>query len=116
MEPNSPVGQTSEERALKVREFVNRARYQDFKEIPMDQMGFEITKIDYTSFRRNFGSRSDSGIVADSNPRSRSRWDSGLSSGARLGSGSNSSSDFGSSSGSDYGSGPASGSSSRSDY
>ena len=26
-EPNSPMGQTSEERAVKVREFVNRARY-----------------------------------------------------------------------------------------
>ena len=56
LEPQSPVGQTSEERALKVREFVNRARYQDFKEIPVEEMGFEITKIDYTSFRRNFGS------------------------------------------------------------
>ena len=48
--------QTNEERAVKIREFINKAKYQDFKEIPIDQLGFEVNKIDYTSFRRNFGS------------------------------------------------------------
>ena len=41
---------------MKVREFVNKARYQDFKEIPVEQLGFEVSKIDYNSFRRNYGS------------------------------------------------------------
>ena len=39
-----------------MHEFVNRARYQEFTQIPMSEFGFDVTKIDYTSFRRNFGS------------------------------------------------------------
>ena len=48
--------QTSEEKQIKIREFVNKARLQDIKEIPIDSLGFEVNKIDYSSFRRNFGS------------------------------------------------------------
>ena len=48
--------QTSEEKQIKIREFVNKARLQDIKEIPMDSLGFEVNKIDYSSFRRNYGS------------------------------------------------------------
>ena len=35
---------------------MKRAKYQDFKEISPKSLGFEPSKIDYTSFRRNFGS------------------------------------------------------------
>jgi hypothetical protein len=35
---------------------MNMAKYQDFKEIPMESIGFEVSKIDYTCFRKNFGS------------------------------------------------------------
>ena len=47
---------TAEERAQKIRAFVNKAKYQDFKEIPLSKIGFDIQQIDYSDFRRNYSS------------------------------------------------------------
>jgi len=30
------------------------AKYQDIKEIPLEKIGFEVKKIDFASFRKNF--------------------------------------------------------------
>ena len=35
---------------------MNMAKYKDFSEIKVDKLGFEIKKVDFTSFRKNFTS------------------------------------------------------------
>ena len=45
------------------------AKYQDFKEIPLESIGFEVSKIDYSSFRKNFGSLLSQEAMKDENKR-----------------------------------------------
>ena len=54
--PASVLQQTSEERETAIRAFVNKVKVQNLNEFPLEKLGFEVNKIDYTSFRRNFGS------------------------------------------------------------
>ena len=35
---------------------MDRALIQDFKKIPLEKLGFEVNKIDFSSFKRKFDS------------------------------------------------------------
>jgi len=39
-----------------VRDVINRARYEGLNETIVEDAGYEVTKIDYGSFRRDFSS------------------------------------------------------------
>jgi len=52
----SPTTQTSEERAVKVREFVSRAREEGFDKVDPLLVGLVPSNIDFKIFRRNLGS------------------------------------------------------------